>query len=76
MDIHWTLHNGQWVYYHQCQPLPPLHQQQPPLSDAHVLANPAARKMFTDNDSLAVLIALELQADLLILLSDVQARAF
>ena len=46
------------------------------LAAVQVLANPAARKMFTDNDSLAVLIALELQADLLILLSDVQARAF
>ena len=30
------------------------------------------RKLFTDNDSLAVLIALELKADVLLLLSDVQ----
>lgn len=43
----------------------------PVLNENDVLAVPERRKLFTDNDSLAVLIARELQAELLLLLSDV-----
>lgn len=43
----------------------------PVLNENDVLSVPERRLLFTDNDSLAVLVALELQADLLMLLSDV-----
>ena len=43
----------------------------PVINENDVVARPELRKLFTDNDSLAVLIALELEADLLLLLSDV-----
>ena len=43
----------------------------PVINENDVTARPEERSLFRDNDSLAVLIALELQADLLLLLSDV-----
>ena len=43
----------------------------PVMNENDVLAMPDRRKLFKDNDSLAVLIALELRAQLLLLLSDV-----
>ena len=43
----------------------------PVLNENDVLSAPERRRLFTDNDSLAVLVALELQAELLLLLSDV-----
>ncbi|KAL1520072.1 hypothetical protein AB1Y20_023547 [Prymnesium parvum] len=43
----------------------------PVLNENDVLAAPERRRLFTDNDSLAVLVALELKAELLLLLSDV-----
>lgn len=43
----------------------------PVINENDVLAVPSARQLFKDNDSLAVLIALALRADLLLLLSDV-----
>ena len=44
----------------------------PVINENDVIARPELRKLFSDNDSLAVLIAMELQADLLVLLSDVE----
>lgn len=46
-------------------------QAVPVLNENDVLAAPERRSLFTDNDSLAVLVALELKAELLLLLSDV-----
>ena len=43
----------------------------PVLNENDVLAVPERRFLFTDNDSLAVLVALQLRADVLMLLSDV-----
>ena len=43
----------------------------PVINENDVIAQPEMRKLFTDNDSLAVLVGLELRADLLLLLSDV-----
>ena len=43
----------------------------PVINENDVTARPELRSLFRDNDSLAVLIALELKADLLLLLSDV-----
>ena len=43
----------------------------PVMNENDVLAMPDRRKLFKDNDSLAVLIAKELKADVLLLLSDV-----
>jgi delta-1-pyrroline-5-carboxylate synthetase len=44
----------------------------PVINENDVIARPELRKLFQDNDSLAVLIAQELKADVLLLLSDVQ----
>ena len=44
----------------------------PIVNENDVLAAPEKRSLFTDNDSLAVLVAVELQAELLLLLSDVR----
>lgn len=43
----------------------------PVINENDVIARPELRKLFSDNDSLAVLIAQELSADVLLLLSDV-----
>ena len=43
----------------------------PVINENDVIARPELRKLFTDNDSLAVLVAGELKADILLLLSDV-----
>lgn len=43
----------------------------PVINENDVLAVPERRKLFSDNDSLAQLLAVELKADLLLLLSDV-----
>jgi delta-1-pyrroline-5-carboxylate synthetase len=43
----------------------------PVVNENDVIARPELRNLFTDNDSLAVLIAKELKAELLVLLSDV-----
>ena len=44
----------------------------PVINENDVIARPELRKLFQDNDSLAVLIAKELKADVLLLLSDVK----
>jgi len=44
----------------------------PVINENDVLAVPGRRKLFTDNDSLSVLVALELKAEVLLLFSDVE----